>query len=179
MEKFKTITGDVPNLKSPEERENMIIKLGSLLHDEWRAPRATEDGNFEARIKVLVKTEQGKEEWFDEINVPEGSVEIKRQDIANTNFENLDNKWQYENKAAAEVAMGEVFKAIDNQQDFDESFIEEASSVVHDKWLERNSWVFDEKYGNPNLAKPYLELSEEEKDKDRAQIKKAIEIYRL
>lgn len=177
METIKVISGDVPSQISPEQKEDLIIKFGSLLHDEWRAPRKREDSSFEPRIKVLIKTENGDEKWFDENKVPEGSLEIKRQDIANLSFEELDPKWQYENRAAAEVAMNEVLKAIEKGVNIDEDFIEAASSMVHEKWLERNSWVFDENYGNKELAKPYLELPEEEKEKDRAQIRKAVEIY--
>ncbi|TSC93127.1 MAG: hypothetical protein CEN89_242 [Candidatus Berkelbacteria bacterium Licking1014_7] len=54
----------------------------------------------------------------------------------------------------------------------DESFVEEASSKLHDAWLERNGeWAPEEQ------KKPYEELPEDEKEKDRAQVRKAIEIY--
>ena len=39
-----------------------------------------------------------------------------------------------------------------------------------EEWLKRNSWVFDPNYGDPKLAVPYSELSQEEKDKDIAQL---------
>ena len=75
-----------------------------------------------------------------------------------------------------EVAVNVVLEAVEQGRPLDDNFIEEASAVVHEKWLERNSWVLDPNYGNPDLAKPYAELSEEEKEKDRAQVRKAIEI---
>lgn len=162
---------------SEAKKQQLIIELGGQLHDEWRDPRKKEDGTYEPRVKVLAKTEDGKEKWYDEAKVPANAQEIKRQDIANTSFESLDSHWQYENKAAADVAMGEVFKAAESSIPLDEAFIENASEVIHKKWLERNSWVFDPNYGNPDLAKPYAELSEEEKEKDRAQVKKGIEIF--
>ena len=41
-----------------------------------------------------------------------------------------------------------------------------------DKWLERNGeWASEEQ------KKPFVELSKEEKEKDRAQVRKAIEIF--
>lgn len=43
-------------------------------------------------------------------------------------------------------------------------------SDIHEEWLKRNSWVFDPNYGDPKLAVPYNELSQEEKDKDIAQL---------
>ena len=48
--------------------------------------------------------------------------------------------------------------------------IEEMASNVHEAWISRNDWVYDKENGNPDQAKPYEELSEEEKAKDRAQI---------
>ena len=76
-----------------------------------------------------------------------------------------------ENKTSAEFAVAEVEKAIEADTSLDESFIEAASSVLHDKWLERNgSWA------PPEQNKPYPELSEEEKEKDRVIIRKAVEV---
>ena len=46
------------------------------------------------------------------------------------------------------------------------------------QWIERNDWVLHPEWGNPNLAKPYSELSEDEQAKDRDHIIKAIEIYK-
>ena len=160
---------EIKRRQEQKEQSELISELGSLLHNEWRAPRKKEDGSFEPRIKVLVKTGEGKEKWFDEAKVPSDATELKRQDIANTDFKDLDSHWQYENKASAEVAVAEVEKAIEAESSLDESFIEAASSTLHDKWLERNgSWA------PPEQNKPYAELSEEEKEKDRVIIRKAI-----
>lgn len=173
-----------PEQKTSEQKQQMVTELGSSLHDEWRAPREIKEadgkgtGTYEPRVKVLVKTDEGKEKWFDESKVPQNTTELKRQDIANTDFKDLDPYWQYENKAAAEVAMNEVFKAAENGRALDEAFVEETSAVVHEKWLERNKWVYDPNHGNPDLAKPYAELSEKEKEKDRAQVRKAIETFK-
>ncbi len=52
--------------------------------------------------------------------------------------------------------------------------MEEMASIVHEKWLERNSWVYDKEYWNPTLAQEYSKLPEEEKEKDRVQIRQAI-----
>lgn len=162
---------------TPEIKLGLITKLGSLLHDEWREPRKKEDGSFEPRVKVLAKTLEGKEKWFDEAKVPSNAEEMLRQDIANTNFKDLDPHWQFENRVAAEVAMNAVFQAVENNSALDAVFVESASNTVHEEWLKRNSWVYDPSYGNPAQAKPYSDLSEVEKEKDRAQIRKAIEIF--
>jgi hypothetical protein len=96
----------------------------------------------------------------------------KEVDIANTAFAELPEDWQGENRAAAEVAMNEVFRTAEGGRALDDSFVEEASEVVHEKWLERNGeWAPEEQ------KKPFGELSEDEKEKDRAQVRKAIEIF--
>ena len=77
----------------------------------------------------------------------------------------------WDNKISAEVAVTEVEKAVEAGTPLDESFVEAASSTLHDKWLERNgSWAPAEQ------NKPYAELSEEEKEKDRVIIRKAVEV---
>ena len=151
MEKIKTL--------DEASKQEMINKLGSLLHEEWRAPRKKEDGTFDPRIKKTKDLDWSKENGAEEV------------DIANTDYNNLPEDWKGENKISAEVAVTEVEKAIDAGIPLDESFIEDASSTLHDKWLERNgSWAPAEQ------NKPYTELSEEEKEKDRVIIRKAIEV---
>lgn len=153
--------GEGSEQKTPEEKQQMITELGSLLHDEWRAPRKQADGSFEPRVK---KTKD--EAWKAAHNAEE-------VDIANTSFAELPSDWQGENRAAAEVAMNEVFRATEGGQNLDETFVDEASANVHDKWLERNG-----EWAPAEQNKPFGELTEEEKEKDRAQVRKAIEIFK-
>lgn len=147
--------------ETPEQKKSRLVtQLGSVLHDEWRAPRKQEDGTFESRAK---KTKD--QAWAEK----HGSDEV---DIANTDYANLPEDWKGENKISAEVAMDEIYKAIENGQELNADLIEQASEVIHIKWLERNgSWAPVEQ------NKPYAELSEEEKEKDRVIIKRAIEIF--
>ncbi len=149
---------------SDEQRKKMagqITELGGQLHDEWRAPRKQEDGTFEPRIKTT------KDQAWIEKN---GTDQI---DIANNSYENLPEDWKGENKASAEVAIPEIYKAISEGKELDDQFIEETSDIIHQKWLERNgSWAPAEQ------NKPYAELSEEEKEKDRAIVRKAVETYK-
>lgn len=160
-----------------ESRKGALVKeLGGRLHDEWRAPRKKEDGTYEPRMKAMYITEAGKEKWVDEAKLPEGASAVTKQDIANTPFGELLPHWQFENAAAAEVAVGEVLAAQESGTELNDEFIEKASATVHERWLERNQWVLDPNYGNPDQAKPYADLSEAEKEKDRAQIRKAIEV---
>lgn len=157
---FESMLNNSENQENKILKEEMIVMLGSELHNEWREPRKQEDGSYEPRVKTTKD-----EEWIKE----KGKNEV---DIANTSFENLPKDWQGENRIAAEIAIEELLKAVDINRELDEEFIEDASNIIHEKWLERNGeWASEEQ------KKPYAELSEEEKDKDRAQVKKAIEIF--
>ncbi len=149
-----------PEQKTPEQKQRMVTELGSLLHDEWRAPRRREDGSFEPRIK---KTKD--EVW----KAAHGTEEV---DIANTSFAELPADWQGENRAAAEVAMNAVSQAAENGRALNETFVEEASATVHDKWLERNG-----EWAPAEQKKPFGELADEDKEKDRMQVREAIRIF--
>jgi hypothetical protein len=154
--------GSTPEqMAKKNETAERIKSLGSQLHEEWRKPRYREDSkDYEPRIK---KT---KDEVWSQAHG--GAVEV---DIANTLYEGLPSEWQGENKISAEIAVTEVEKAIEAGIPLDEFFIEAASSTLHDRWLERNgSWAPAEQ------NKPYTELSEEEKEKDRVIIRKAVEV---
>jgi hypothetical protein len=156
-----TMSDEQRELSRNRETEVRVRSLGSQLHEEWRKPRYREDSkDYEPRIK---KTED--KVWS---QAHEGAMEV---DIANTSYEDLPSEWQGENKISAEVAVSEVEKAVEAGLPLDESFLEVASSTLHNKWLERNgSWA------PPEQNVPYSELSEEEKEKDRVIIRKAIEI---
>jgi hypothetical protein len=88
-------------------------------------------------------------------------------DILNTSYSDLPPKWQAENKAQAESAIGLVAKNMDDAM----GNIEGLAAQVHEQWLSRNSWAKD----GP-LGVAYSELPEEEKQKDRDVITAAYEI---
>ena len=90
-------------------------------------------------------------------------------DILNTSYAELPPKWQAENKAQAEAAIGLVSKDMSGAMDN----LENLAAQVHEQWLSRNSWAIEQK--SP-LAVPYSELPEEEKQKDRDVIIAAHEI---
>ena len=144
-------------------KEALAYSLGSDLHEAWRAPRKHEDGTFEPRMK------KSKDEKWNEAH---GTDQV---DIANCSFEELPSNWQYENLEAARVAINLVFDKVINGQTIEPTEIAEMAATIHEEWLKRNNWVFDPQYGDPKLAVPYSELSQEEKDKDIAQLSPAIQ----
>lgn len=146
-----------------QKRQRLVDAVGSVLHEEWRkgygesAKNKNEDGSVKPRVK---KTKDA--EWI----AANGKDEV---DIYAASYAELPEDWKGENKASAEVAVDEILKAQDSGKALNESFIEEASAVIHEKWLDRNgSWAPVEQ------NKPYAELSEEEKEKDRVVIREAI-----
>lgn len=113
--------------KESKEKAEKITMLGSKLHDAWRKPRWREESrDYEPRPRKTID-----ETWS---RVHEGSATV---DIANTPYENLPSDWQKENKASAEVAIEQVEKAVEAGISLDASFIEDASSALHDEWRKR------------------------------------------
>ena len=153
----------IRQMQNKRAKELLSYSMGSDLHEVWRAGRKLEDGTYEPRIK---KT---KDQAY--IDAHGGNNEV---DIANLSFAELPSDWQFENLEAAKVAINQVYDVMMGDTPVTKEQIEAMSSVVHDEWLKRNSWVFDPEYGNPDQAKPYQELSAEEKAKDRNQIKEAM-----
>ena len=143
-------------------RVELVTKLASLAHDDWRSPRKIEGFNrYEPRIKKV--RDQG---WIERHN---GQTEV---DIANTSYTELPSEWQAENKVSAEIAMDGVLKAVKEGLSLDNAFVEKIADALHVGWVQRNgSWAAEE------LKKPYAELPESEKEKDRYFVRRAIEIY--
>lgn len=141
----------------------LSYSLGSDLHEAWRAPRKLEDGTYEPRMK------KSKDEAW---NALHGTDDV---DIANCSFDELPSNWQYENLEAAKVVIGLVYDKTIAGGVLTPEEVEELSSIIHDEWLKRNDWVYNPEYGNPTVAVPYDQLPEDEKEKDRAQLKPAID----
>lgn len=144
-------------------KEALSYSMGADLHETWRQTRRKEDGTYEPRMKKSKDERWNKEHGTDDV------------DIANLTFEELPSNWQYENLEAARVAIDEAYSFAIKPDEISKAVIENLSSDVHEAWLKRNDWVYDPEYGNPDQAKPYKELSEKEKAKDRVQIMQAIE----
>ena len=141
----------------------LSYELGSDLHEAWRETRKREDGSFEPRMK-----QSTDEDW----NAMHGTDQV---DIANCTFQELPSNWQYENLEAARVAIELAYDKTMAGESISDEELEEMASHIHEEWLKRNDWVYDPNYGDPKLAVPYQELSKEEQDKDKVQIRPAVE----
>lgn len=81
-----------------------------------------------------------------------------------------------ERRASAEIAVGELERAILKGEKLDDAFVERAAAAVHEAWLERNKG----KVNSPEHGEggPYEAMSEEWKEKDRVYPRAAIELHR-
>lgn len=158
----------VESLKS--EKEHFIETMGAIFHEGWRKDYASKPENIDAdgKVKPRIKSTTDKE-W---IKAHGGINEV---DIYYTPFKDLPLDRKKDNREAAKVVIDLVYDKIVAGEEITPEMIEEMSSVVHDAWMERNSW---EKESRPKLFVPYEELEEKEKVKDRNQILDAIKIIK-
>lgn len=143
-----------------EQKSEIIQKVASTFHEEWRKNRLQDDWTYKPMIEKSEDEKRTEQHWTDIV------------DIANTAFEDLPSNWKYENIQAAKVVVDLVYEK--DLEKITAETIEELSKIVHEKRLERNwiAWSFE----NQRVA--YKDLSEEEKAKDRAQIEIAIKILK-
>jgi len=139
--------------------QQRITKLASALHEDWRKTRLQEDGTFEPRVKPTTD-----EMW---ISI-HGTDQV---DIANTEYVDLPEDWQAENKAAAEVIVGILSESPEAQDLSDEEHINMVGEKIHTAWLARNEWA---KGGD--LDVPFKDLPADEQAKDINQLKIALSL---
>lgn len=148
--------GPRTNAERPvRNREHLIANVAGVQHDEWR--EAYKALSSEPRMK---RTEDAA--WIE-------AHKTNEVDISATSYAELPKDWQEENRASAEVVVDLVLSAQESTHTIDDAFIEEASAVVHEKWLERNGG-----HASEDQKLLYAELPEAEKEKDRAIVRAAI-----
>lgn len=136
-------------------RDQMVAEVAAAAHEDWRTQYRAANGDT-PRIK---KTK-------DAAFLARGVTEV---DIAALSYAELPSDWQAENKAGAECAVDLVLAALEQRRALDTSFLEEASTTQHARWLERNS-----SWAPASQQLPYGQLTEDEKEKDRFFVRQAI-----
>lgn len=182
----------IENQKKEHFRELLGFYLGSILHEDWKKDDETaylaasddkkaknwemgEDGVLR-KFKSVDGKVDGKDfadKGFEfESGNPAYRADARKVDIRALTFDKLPLVWQKENADAGKAAMDLVYEKVLNGEEFD---IEEVSAKVHEAWLSRpnNSWAIE--YQSEE-SKPYAELSEPVKAKDRRHIELAMEI---
>lgn len=166
--------------------------LGSVLHEDWKKDdesaylsasdekkqknwRVDENGTLR-KFKSVDGNVDGKEftdttYQFKE-NDPAYRKEERKVDIRALSFEELPLVWQKENADAGKAAIDLIYDSVTNGNEIN---IEEMAARVHEAWLSRpnNAWAIE--YQSEE-SKPYSDLSEELKAKDRRHIELALEI---
>jgi hypothetical protein len=156
------LSGVISENQAPNE-DHLVRAMASQLHDDWRKGRLKSgthgqaDAAYEPRMK------------------PSGLDDGQEVDIAQ-HYEKLTPKWQGENKAAAETALGLVRQATGSGKSLRQlssgADLETLADKVHQAWMQRNPKA------DYNAAQhvPYVSLPEEEKQKDRDHILMAIRL---
>lgn len=158
MEKDKPTTKESPEqLKKVDET---VATLATAFHENRRKARLQEDGSFEPRVKPTTD-----EAWV----AAHGTSEV---DIANTDYLDLPEDWQAENKAAASVIVDLMSERGQKIDLVDPTVRSEVGAVIHDAWLSRNQWA-----AGGELDVPFDDLPEAEQIKDLDQVLVAQEIF--
>lgn len=135
------------------DHDAAVEQVAAQAHDKWREERKRDDGSYEPREKDTTDKKWAKEKGAEKV------------DIANTDYKDLPEDWQAENKQGAESAVRAV-----KEHGGD---VEAASEAVHDDWVNRHK---DEEWAKEaGLLEPYDKLTEEEKEKDREFVRAALE----
>ena len=139
------------------DKSDIIERVASIFHEKWREARL-----YKSMIEKSEDKEWNMKHWTEVV------------DIANTEFEDLPSNRKHENFEAAKVVVDLVYDKVVNWEEVDSEMIEGMSKIVHEKWLERNwvQWSFE------NQRVDYVNLSEEEKAKDRIQVELAVQIVK-
>lgn len=138
------------------DRERLVQRVAAQVHEAWRAQWRREHGD-EPRIK---RTRDSA--W----SAAHGTNCV---DIAGTSFSDLPDDWQEENLRNAEVSVDAVLASVDAGEPLDATRIEILAETVHAAWLVRNG-----DRAPPHQQRPYADLDESDKDRDRLVVRRTI-----
>ena len=142
VSKMKTL-GEEQEPESADSREHIAIeKFAAQAHEQWR--KGFDEHYAETGEVSKARMKKNSDGTEADIHQP---------------FHKIHPDWQKENRAAGQAALEAV-----KQHPTD---LEKAAEFVHDEWMKRNpkaAW-------NEHQHVPYHELSDEEKQKDRDQVK--------
>ena len=155
-------------INDERSRIELINRVAGEFHKRWQIQFRLDNPTVQTRFKLTGITVDGQE---------------TQVDILNTDYNDLLENRQIENKVAAEIAVNllleQCLPVVVTQPTTtnDDSAIppqirEQCAEIIHVRWLERNS-----SWADSAQLLTYAELSEIEKNKDRAQIDIAFEIW--
>ena len=145
-------------MDNSEEYEKMIENIAVLVHKKFR--NLYREKNKGIRIKITID-----EAWIKKHGT-------NQADLAKLDYFELPKDWQKSRWLGSKAALDALLEKNKLGESLDEKFIEYASNLVHEEWLDRNRSSAEDKY-----KIPYKKLSEDAKEKDRIFVRAAIEIY--
>ncbi|MDR1300816.1 MAG: hypothetical protein LBK50_03875 [Candidatus Nomurabacteria bacterium] len=182
-------TTDKPNpaekqwASNPETENQLDPRVESLAvplardYAEKNYPKR-EDGTFEPAWRGVGGEKQYKNKSPEDIATEESitieEARTKVVNIANQPYNEYSDYWKDQNRGGAEFLIELLDErgkdALSGIDLTDDTIRAEYGDLIHSNWIARNEWVKDPDYGDPNLAKPYAELSPEEQQKDIDQL---------
>jgi len=138
--------------------DEMIISIANLSHEKFlEIYRGVNNGT---RVKTTMDRD-----WITKHGTDQA-------DLAKLNYSELPKDWQHERWSGAKIALDTLLQWIGFKKPLDDKFIEYASDIIHNEWLDRNLHRAKEEH---KLS--YNQLSEEAKEKDRIFARSAVEIF--
>jgi hypothetical protein len=111
-------------MEAHTQDELRIAQVGNLAHERLVAHRAT------AQDTPYTKHTTDSD-WV----MKHGTAMV---DLATCAYHDLPKDWKHERDAGAAIAIRAVLQAVRDGIPLDDTFIEQTSELLHNKWLERN-----------------------------------------
>lgn len=174
QEHEKQLDPRVESLAVPLARDyaekNYAKREDGTFEPAWRGANGEKD--LRGKSPDDIASELVADGWTNE--AAEAQAQTMVVDIANTPYDQFSEHWKEQNRGGAEYLISllderdtDTIRGLDLSKPDVRS---EYGTLIHDNWISRNEWVKHPEYGNPDLAKPFEELSDEEKQKDIDQL---------
>lgn len=151
--------------------KNYPLREDGTFEPAWRG--ANGEKAYRGKSTEDVAADLVAEGWTPEAAAAEAQGKVI--DIANTPYNEYSDYWKEQNRGGAEF----LIKGLLDQFGADEitgldltdpAVRSKFGTLIHNNWLERNEWVKDPQYGNPELAKDFDDLDPAEQQKDIDQL---------
>ncbi|MBR3368619.1 hypothetical protein IKG45_02390 [Candidatus Saccharibacteria bacterium] len=170
-----TISGENEEKVLDERVESLAIPLARDYAEKNYKKR--EDGTFEPAWRGVNGEKELRGKSPEDL-IAEGWSEMAARDavidIANQPYNEFSEYWKEQNRGGAEYLIKlldengkEAILGLDLE---DEETRAKFGTLIHENWISRNEWVKHPEYGNPELAKPFVELDPVEQQKDIDQL---------
>ena len=178
-----------------EEQYLLGAILGSFLHEAYCNSRKLDKPNEQGLAKIKKLTSEIDQDFVNSVILSgrdNGTTLFVQDgvlcmDIANTPFAGLSPYWQKDNFLAGCAATRSVISCWDGLTHDNEAIrnfvVVAVANAIHEAWIARENIYYDKAgdqvYTNENLATAYINLPQDEKDKDLLHYKMALEMITM